>query len=864
MLVLTNMAYGQSDSVRKSALIQIPTDTLTVDTALVKKDTTSVPDSIAKRNALDTLGIRISPDALTSVVTAEATDSAVLNMRDNVFELYGDAKVKYEDAELDAHQVTYHQASNVVTASLSEDTTIANKGKPLFTQGKEKFTYDSLQYNFKSKRAIVRNAHSQYGEGFVHSTQVKRNPDQSIYGAQSVYTTCALEHPHFGINARKIKVVPGRVIASGPANINIEGVPTPIFLPFGLFPVSQGQRSGFKIPTYTVEEERGMGLVNGGYYFALGEKMDFLAEGSFYSKGSWGSSLTSYYANRYHYAGNVNFRYNYFKRGESYESTSSVQKDFKLIWAHRSDPKSRPGVSFNASVDAGTNTYNANNAYNVNQILQNTAVSSITYSKQWQNKPYSLTIGITGSQHTQPRSVSVTLPNISFSSPINPFHSKNSTTSHWYNKITIPYVFTLQNVTTFNDSGFNLNQLSLTDFNNAATHSLPISATYTIARFVNVTGHVNYKEYWLTKRMYQLYNRNTDKIDTSIYRGFYTARDFDAGVDFNTRIYGTKLFKKGKLAGIRHMLTPSTGFNYTPDFAADPFNYGYYSISDKSGVPRYNSVYEGSILGTPGQNQFGKPRSAVAFALANNLQIKVRTPNDSTGFKNIRLIDNFSINTFYNITADSFNWAPLSISFATLLFNAINVNAGANYDLYAFDYTTGRRLRQTKWDYNGGIARFQSAAVSISGNINPKKNAPTGNPANDYRTLMQYGIYNDYVDFNIPFNCGFTYSFNINKQYSSATKSDTVVVTQHSIRFNADLNLTPRWKIVVNSGFDIAARQLQATQFEVVRDLHCWEMRISTIPFGTRKNYMFTLQVKASVLQDLKITKRKDYRDSAY
>lgn len=862
VFVLTNTANGQSKpSMLPDSAIANTADTIRID-SLIAPDTAR--QTATGTSALeDSLGIRISPDALPSVVTADASDSVVLNMSDNIFELYGDAKVNYEEMKLSAHKVTYLQANNIVTASLPEDSALAAKTKPEFTQGQEKFTYDSLQYNFKSKRAIVRNARSQYGEGFVISEQVKRNPDQSIYGLHSIYTTCALEKPHFGINAKKIKLIPNRVVASGPANIHIEDVPTPLFLPFGLFPITQGQRSGFKIPTYTIEEQRGIGLLNGGYYFSISDKVDLLTEANFYTKGSWAANMISSYSNRYRYNGGLAFRYAYNKMGEAYETTATVTKDFNIQWAHRTDPKSRPGVSFNASVDAGTSTYNANNTLNTNQILQNQYQSNITYTKQWQNKPYSLSVSARHSQNTQSRLVNVTLPEVNFFiAQFNPFQNNKRVGARWYDKITTQYTFTGINQTSFYDSSFSFSNISLDNMQNGMLHTIPISATYNVARFINLTVRSTYKEYWLTRRMYKQFNTITDKLDTTQYNGFFTARDFDAGVDLNTRIYGMKMFKKGRIAGIRHVLTPGVGFGYLPDYAANPFNYGYYTRLNRTDQPTYQSAYEGSIPGAPGFNQFGRIRSAINFGIDNNLQVKIRTKKDTTGFKNIRIIDNFKIGSAYDFAADSFNLSHFNMNFATMLFNVLNLTANASFDPYAFDYATGIRKKELMWDGNGGIMRFQNASVSLAGGIQGKKKDAKNAASDEYKRMMMYGRYNDYVDFNIPFNLNFSYVLGISKQYSKFSKSDTLVFSQHYIGVDGDINITSRWKIGINTGYDFNSNQLQITSINIYRDMHCWEMRMSTIPFGERKNYYFTLQVKASVLQDLKLVRRRDYRDA--
>ncbi len=872
--VLTNTAFAQRKTVDTSTSLTISADTLIKDSLVIADslaldslggDTLTI-DSVSNQSLEDRLGIRISSDALPSEVTANASDSAVLDMTDNNFELYGNAKVNYENMQLDAYKVTYKQSSNIVTAALSEDTAIQSKGKPTFSQGQEKFTYDSLQYNFKSKRAIVRNARSQYGEGYVYSEQVKRNPDQTIYGLNNVYTTCALGTPHYGIRAKKIKVIPGRVAATGPANIVIENVPTPLFLPFGLFPITQGQRSGFKLPTYTIEQNRGLGLLGGGYYFSLSQKTDLLVETNLYSKGSWATNFLSNYNNRYRYNGSLAFKYAYNKTGEEFETNAAITKDFNVQWTHRSDPKSRPGTNFSASVDFGTSTYNANNTFTASQILQNQYQSNITYSKTWANKPYSLSVAARHSQNTNTRRVDVTLPEINFFvNTFNPFQGKNSVGTHWYDKITTQYTLKAINQTSFYDSNFSFSNIPDFEYNNGIVHDIPISASYNIFRFINMTPRVAYKEYWLTRQRYQYYNANYDRIDTIDYNGFYTSRDFSASIDFNTRIYGVKMFKKGKIAGIRHVLTPSVGFGYIPNYAAAPFYYGYQTRLRPNEAPAYRSTYEGSIPGVPGMGQFGDFRSAIPFSLDNNLQVKVRSEKDSTGFKNVRLIDNFTLSSAYDIAADSFNWSNINVRFGTLLFNIINISAGAVFDPYVFDYESGRRLKQTMLESNRGIARLQTANVSLGGSINGKpkdKKTPPPGQEDEFSRMMQYGRYNDYVDFSVPYNLTFSYSLNLTNQYSKTQKKDSLYVSQHSINLSGDVNITPRWKFGFTTYYDLISKQLQTSSFDIYRDMHCWEMRLSTIPFGQRKSFYFTLQVKAQVLNDLKLIRRRDYRDA--
>ncbi|MBA3828558.1 MAG: hypothetical protein H0X33_06440 [Taibaiella sp.] len=866
LCISTGISFGQATRLAQTDTLMHAADSTVRDSInlspdLLRKNPTA-SDTSKKSLTEKRLGIKISKDALPSTVKADAADSAVLDMQHNQFYLYGKAQVNYEDLQLNAGKITYSQANSIVTAHPLADSAQLIPERPSFSQGKEKFTYDSLQYNFKSKRAIVRNVRSQYGEGYLFSEQVKRNPDQSIYGAYSTYTTCALDTPHFGIVARRIKVIPGRVIASAGANIQIEGVPTPLFLPFGLFPISPKQHSGFLIPAYTVEQARGLGLTGGGYYFSLSDKTDLLTQANLYSKGSYSVSGISTYKSIYHYNGGISFSYAYNKTGEDYEPGATITKDFRIIWRHQTDPKATPGETFNASVDAGTSTFYSNNSYDPNRILQNQYSSNISYSKNWLGTPYTLAVSMRHSQNTSNHTVDLTLPQVSFYvAQFNPFQRKHSIGLHWYDKITASYTFDLQNKATFIDStlGFN-NLFSLRQFQNGVHHSIPISASYTVLRFINMSFSINYNEYWLTDKLYEQYNPTEGKIDSNNSRGFYTARDFNAGLQFTTRIYGLKTFKTGKIRGFRHVITPNVGFIYHPDFGSSPFNYYYQTYLDSTRTARYLSPYQTSIVGIPPLGKAG----IVNFGIGNTLQMKVRSSKDTlTGFRNVSIIDGFSINSGYNLAADSFRFSMVSLAFRTNVLDKLNITANANYDPYDVDYTTGRRLPETKLERGDGIARFTNATLALGSNFHSKPLKPSSTTNSDeYNRLMRNNGYNDYVNFNIPWSLNISYQLSANARYSPYSFSDTITYSQN-IMFNGDFNLTERWKVAFSSGYDFTYHQLTLTSIDVYRDLHCWAMHLQAIPFGTRKSYTFQVNVKATALQDLKLLRRRDYRDAA-
>ena len=883
---ITNNAFCQTEN-RGSKFPIINT----IDTSKPSNDTTinvdsiiSVRDSLLKElkskndtNTVDTnkksrleneLGIKLSKEALPSAVKAVSQDSAVLDMHHNLFYLYGKAQVNYEDIQLNAGQVEFDQATSIVSAapSAKRDTTDTSSARQTFSQGSEKFTFDSVQYNFKSKRAIVRNAHSQYGEGFVISQQVKRNPDQSLYGWKSVYTTCALDTPHFGIIARKIKVIPGRAIISGASNLVIEGVPTPIWLPFGFFPVSDRQKSGFILPTYSIEDARGVGLLNGGYYFYINDHVDFKTQTNFYSKGSYAVNGESTYDNIYHYRGAVNFSYAYNKTGEDFEPGASITKDFMLNWRHQSDPKSVPGQSFNASVVVGTSSFYSNNSYDPNQIMQNQYSSNITYSKSWQGKPFSLTISALHSQNTQTRQVNVTLPAINFHvTQLNPFQKKGEVGKKWFQKITLSYTMDELNRTSFIDSTLVISKLAMNNFQTGIHHAIPISASYNVLKYINMSFNVNYNEYWITDRLYQKYDSLKNiygSIDTTESHGFYTARDFSAGVSFSTRIYGMKVFKTGKLKGIRHVLTPTVGFTYHPDFGSSPYNYYYNTYLDTNHIPVKLSPFPNSPIGVPPNGKAG----SFNYGLNNNLQIKVRSSKDTvTGYKNITLIDGLGFSGSYNPAVDSYRWSNIGVSFRTSIMEKINISASSNYNPYVFDYQNGRQTPQLMWDRGTGIGRFTGGNVALGMNIHtaPRNSTTDRSNSEEYVRILRNAGYNDYVDFDIPVSVNINYQLQSNINYSPFSHSDTTVITQN-LTFQGEFKITSRWKLNMTSGYNFTLHQLTQTSIDLYRDLHCWSMHLQSIPFGPRTSYNFTINVKASILQDLKYTKRRDYRDTPY
>jgi len=856
--------YAQQTDSLHSIPATAPTDTV----AAAPADSIPGNDSLRLKTTEDKekqLGIRISKESLPAVVTTTAKDSAVLNVKEKVFYLYGDAQANYEDLQIKSGTLVYHQQSNLLMALPALDTAGKKISTQEFKQGEQIFTYDTLKYNFKSKRAIVRNAHSQYGDGFVISEQVKRNPDESIYGYHSLYTTCNLDHPHFGIKASKIKVIPGRIIAAGPANLQIMDIPTPLFLPFGMFPITEGQHSGFIVPAYTLEATRGLGLQNGGYYFAINDYLGMTNTFDYYSKGSWASRNTMEYAYKYHYNGNFRLNYSYTLTEANTETNSSGTTDFQVHWEHHVDPKATPSSTFSASVDFGTSSYNRINQVDLYNKLQNTYQSNIAYGKTWKNKPYSFTAALRHSQNTGTGLLTITLPELSFNlGQFSPFQRKNMIgMPKWYEKITVSYYVNATNIYNTYDSLFSLRNIAFNDMNNAMRHTIQLGATYNVFRFFNWNVSVPLTEYWNTKQLYTYYNSATRTTDSVMKTGFFASRTTGITSSLNTSVYGMLLFKKGKIAGIRHVLRPDIGFSYTPGYSKPPFDYLYNYNVNPGDRPDYRTPYSVSPYGPTSLPPM--PGGSITYGIQNTLQMKVRN-TDSLGnatTKNISLIDQFSIRGSYNLFADSLNMSDFNVNFSTNILNKINLSAYGTFTPYVNRRESGQYLLSA----GKGLVKMVSGGVNLGvsfqadkKNTKETEDAKKGN--DEVNRLLANGGYNNYYDFSIPWNVSIAGGLTVTRQYTNLGES---LLPTPSLSITGGFNLTERWKVsyympFLFNGFKKVS--INNLDLNISRDLHCWQMSLHLIPVGPYRSFSFLLQVKSTVLQDLKLTKKRSQFDN--
>ncbi len=788
-----------------------------------------------------------SPDALDSKVEYKARDSMRFALKEKKIYLYGAAEVKYEQIELKAEYVEINWSTNIVHAEGRPDSSGKVIGKPVFSEGSQTFDADKMDYNFKTKKGRISGVFTRQGEGYLHGDQVKKNEKDEFFVKNGKYTTCNLpEHPHFYINASKIKVIPKDKIVSGPANLVIEDVPTPLAVPFGIFPNSTSRSSGVVFPTYGESPGLGFFLQEGGYYFGINDHLDASIRGTIYSRGSWGLSGGTNYSYRYRFNGNFDVRYSKILQGDPELLGSAVNKDFFITWRHNQDAKARPNSRFSASVQAGSSNFNALNSFNTNNIVSNTFQSSISYSKTFANTPFNMVLSAGHSQNTATRVVTVSAPELQVNmNRYYPLKRKEAVgAQRWYEKIGVTYTLQSRNTISLADSLYG--RPGWTDkFNNGVLHQVPIQTSFQVLKYFTFTPGFNYTERWYFSTIDKFFDSASQDVITDTIRGFRASREWNANAALSTRVYS--FLKLGKNT-IRNVMTPQLNYRYQPDFGTREF--GFYG---PGGTVGSFSPFDIGIYGQPPVGRQG----TFGINVNNNLEGKFRSKRDTTGtgLKKVSILDAFNLGTAYNIAADSLNWQPLSISARTKLFKKLDVVYSSSYDFYAVDTATGIRVNRFELNETGKLLRPLTANLALTTTLASGKrenlNSNSGNDA-ERRELANNPM--DYVDFNIPwsFNAGFVLS---TRYVNNETQSNQV------LNLSGDINLTEKWKIPLTTGYDFKQKQFSFSTVDIFRDLHCWEMHFNWIPFGFRQSYNFTIRVKSSMLQDLKVNRRRQWFD---
>lgn len=841
-----------SDSVKTDSINY--NDTLPFKTLNYKKDTI-----VNKRPS----GSSILKDN----IDLKSSDSTIYSINGKKVFLFGNATIKYEDIELEADYIEIDMEQNIIYAEGVKDSLGNTSGDPVFTQGGDAIQTKSITYNVKTQRAFIKGLYTEQEEGYLYSESTKIEADKTVNLNRGKYTTCELDHPHFYLSLSRGKVIPGKAIVSSYSFLVIEDVPLyPLMVPFGFFPTTKEKASGFIIPKFGEENNRGFYLRNGGYYFSINDYVDLAVTGDIYSKGSWLVNGKSKYKLRYKFSGNVDVAFSKMVYGEPGLDDYNESNEYRIRWTHTQDPKARPNSNFSANVNFISRGENKYNATSTDEYLTNTTSSSVSYRKNFANTPFSTSINLRHNQNNKTGDVQLSLPQMTANmSRIFPFRKKEAVgKAKWYENIGVTYSGNFENKSDgLNDSLLFNNEYNMADyFKNGIQHKVPLSTSVKVLKYFNLSPSVNF-----TDRMYfertmlngvQYIDNSGEVRDTIIedlQKGFYNVYDYSTSLSLGTILYGMYSYKSNWLKAIRHVVTPSVSLSYRPDFQDS--KWGYYELHpDDSTNSDYYSPYDGSIYGIPGSGKSGM----VSFSLNNNVEMKVASKKDTVNHETkIKLLESLNFSSSYNMIADSMNWSPINISARTTLFKVLSINMSAQANLYGID-SVGRIKNEFQYIAEPGQPfRITNARISTGFNLNSKKlfnnnSNEVGEPENS--TSDVYGFYG-YDYFDIPWN--------VNIQYSlSYSHTGLLPDISQSLSFTGDFSLTPKWKIGFRSGYDFEAMDLTYTSFNLSRDLHCWVATLSIIPFGERQSYSFAIGAKSSVLQDLKYNKNQSWIDNAY
>ena len=836
-------------------------------------------------------------DAIDAPVFYESDDSMVWSRTGNAY-LYGSGKVRYDKIELTADIIRMNMDSSVVHATGSIDTAGLSVGLPVFMDGGTPYESDRIKYNFKSKKGFINNVYTQQGDGFIMGGKAKKDSAGVFYSQDGKYTTCDAEHPHFYVRLTRAKVRPKKDVVSGPLYLVVEDVPLPLALPFGYFPFTSDYSSGIIVPTVGDETERGFYLRDGGYYFAINDKVDLRLTGEIFTKGSWGLGAASTYAVRYRYSGSFDFSYLVTKNGEKGLPDYAVGKNFRLQWSHRQDPKVRPNSNFSASVNFATSSYersNLNSLYNPVLNSQSMRTSSVSYSHTFPEIGLTISSTMNIAQNMQDSTLSLTLPNLNVSlSKKYPFkRKKRMGDERWYEKIALSYSGQLSNsIRTKEDKVLKSNLIK--DWNNGVKHNIPISATFQLFDVINITPSFNYTERWYFEKVNQEWDYATNSVARDTVYGFNRVYNYNLSVSANTTLYGfyqpAGFLKNSRVQAVRHVFKPSISFSYAPDFGAE--RYGYYDTyvyTDEKGEARTveYSPYQGSLYGIPSKGKTG----SISLSVSNNVEMKWRTKNDS--IKKVSIIDELGASISYNLAAKKRPWSNLSTRLRLKLTKNYTFSFNATWATYAYTFNDRGQVvvgDRTEWSY-GRFGRFQGMSQNLSYTFNNKtftkikdwfngddedeesdaegkegseKNDDKGKDkslrASNAKKAKNADVDSDgYMPFKFPWN--FTVSYGIMMAENTSAKINVKTMRYpykftQNLNFSGNVGISDNWRINFTSGYNFEYKKLTTTTVHISRDLHCFEMSCGIV-LAPYTSFNFSFRATSQMLADaLKWDKR--------
>lgn len=861
-------------------------------------------DSVARREP--------KKSGIDAPVTYNATDSIVYDAATGNALLYGSAKVHYQNMDLEADAITLNMDSSLVHAVGTTDSLGTVKGSPVYKQGGDTYESESMSFNFKTKRGFISGVKTEQGDGFLQSERSKRMDDGMFYVENAKYTTCDAEHPHFYVKLKKGKINPGKEAFFGPAYLVVEDVPLPIAVPYGFLPFTKSYSSGIIMPTYGDEMARGFYLRDGGYYLAINDKVDLKVLGEIYTKGSWGISGETRYAKRYKFRGNAMVSYQNTVNGDKNMPDYTKQTSLKVTWTHSSDAKSNPNQSFSARVNFASQNYersNLNSMYNPLAYTQSTRASSVSYSRTVPKIGMNIAASGNITQNMRDSTLAVTLPDLSISvSRFYPFRRRQAAgKERWYEKISMSYTGQLSN--SFNGKEDRLLHSNLaTEWRNGMQHRIPIDATFQLFKHINISPSFSFRDIMYVSRVERDWDTKRQREVCDTVFGFYNLYDWSASISMNTTLYGfykpLKRFSRGKVEAIRHVFKPQVSFSYSPDFTTDRFGYyDTYVKTDANGevsTVRY-SPYKGLLYGFPSGTKSG----SINFGISNNVEMKVKSERDTTGYRKVSLIDELSANMSYNLAAKTRPWSDLNMRVRLKLSKRYTFSLNAVFATYAYEKDENGNVRvgdRTEWSH-GRFGRFQGMSQNLSYTINNQKaltffnllrgrgwrelfdnirgkqdeDSQNGNKEDeDYddgsedddiddanidpelqrgqkNRPQKTGVDEDgYLIFSMPWSLTFSYGISMRENTRAKINERRMRYPYsftHTLSCSGFVRIASGWNISFTSGYDFNYHDLSMTTISLSRDLHCFEMSCSVV-LKPYTSYNFSFRARSSELAD--------------
>lgn len=842
-------------------------------------------------------------------IAFSSDDSLVYDAISKQSRLYGNSNVKYENMDLSSDRIRMSLDSSLVYATGTADTTGRIYGSPVFNMGQDKYESDTMSYNFKTKKGFINNVYTEQEDGFLSSMHSKRDSSGVLYLEHGRYTTCDQPHPDFYIALSRAKVRPGKDVVFGPAYLVVADVPLPLAIPYGFFPFTKSYSSGFIMPSYGDESSRGFYLRDGGYYFAINDKLDLKLLGEIYTKGSWGISAASNYRKRYRYNGSFFFSYQNTKNGDKGMPDYAEQTSFKIQWSHRQDAKANPFSSLSASVNFATTSYERNNLtsmYNPQSYTQSLRTSSVSWSTTFSSLGMTLSGTANLNQNMRDSTINLQLPDLNISvSRFYPFKRKHMVgKERWYEKISMSYTGHLSNsIFTKEDLLFKSNLIK--DWRNGLQHSIPVNANFMLFKYININPSFTFNDRMYTDKIMKSWDEDTQTEVADTLYGFYNVYDWRMSIGASTKLYGfwipSKKIFGDKITAIRHVVTPQVTFNYAPDFSSS--RYGYYETYQKTDangnvtLEQY-SPFQNALFGVPGKGKTG----SFTFDLGNNIEMKIKSDKDSTGFKKLSIIDELGFNMGYNMAAKEKPWSDLTVRLRLKWWKNYTFNMNAIFATYAYELDdNGKPYVGNHTEYGKGrFGRFQGMSQNLSFTLNPEKlkklfgrsesdNDENYNANDDEQdeTGIESNVDDDlingqkgakkknagkaetdddgYMRFSMPWSL--TVGYGISMRENTAGKFNTKTMRYpykftQTLNFSGNVRLSDGWNISFSSGYDFEDHGISMTTASLQRDLHCFNMSCSVV-LAPYTSYNFSFRCNAATLTDaLKYDKRSGYSNA--